>query len=369
MGNVWYPKRGVAWARGAPKVTVANVLGQAVFFLNEARNSFWGCVQDRTPSKKCVIMKIVFFGSSQFAVPSLEALIRGSQEVLAVVTQPDRKSGRHLTLGPTPVKSKAGELGLAVYQPKDIEAPQVRADLTRLGPDLFVVVAFGKILPGDILRIPKFYAINLHASLLPKYRGAAPINWAIIKGEKRTGVTVIRMNEYMDRGDIILQKVVEIGNRDTALSLGGRLSLLGAKLVMEVIHLIEQDKDRASVTPQREEEATYAPKLDKIDGLIDWRKTALEIDRHIRGVIPSPGAFTYFKGKILKIWEAEVLAGGGEKFGGKIVEIDRKRGIMEVMTAKDRLAVRSLQFEGKRLLSAKEFLLGCKIKAGDTLGK
>ncbi len=315
------------------------------------------------------MMKIVFFGSSEFAIPSLAALVGSQQEVLAVVTQPDRKSGRSLTLGPTPVKRKAEELGLTVYQPEDIEAPEARAELTRLGPDLFIVVAFGRILPGDILRIPKFYAVNLHASLLPKYRGAAPINWAIIKGEKRTGVTVIKMNEYMDRGDIILQKEIEISDRDTALSLGEKLSLLGAKLVMEVIHLIEQDKDRASFTLQKEEEATYAPKLDKTDGLIDWGKTALEIDRHIRGVIPAPGAFTYFKGRILKIWEAEALAGGGGKFGGKIIEIDRKRGIMEVMTAKDRLAVKSLQFEGRKLLSAKEFLLGCEIGVGDILGE
>lgn len=314
-------------------------------------------------------MNIVFFGSSEFALPSLEALMDSKHKVSAVVTQPDRRRGRHLTLAPTPVKTKAKELNLAVYQPRDITALEMKVWLRSLKPDLFIVVAFGQILPEDILKIPKFYALNLHASLLPRYRGAAPVNWAIINGEKKTGVTIIKMNEYMDRGDIILQKEVEIENSDTALSLGRRLSGEGAELVIEAVDLIEQKKDSVCFVPQREEKATYAPKLDKKDGLIDWGKTALEIDRHIRGVNPSPGAFTYFKGKLLKIWKAEVLAGGGGESGGKIVKIDKKAGIMEIMTKKDRLSIKSLQFEGRKRLSAREFIIGCNIIAGDILGK
>ncbi len=312
-------------------------------------------------------MKIVFFGSSEFAVPSLEALIKSPHKVLAVVTQPDRKSGRHLILTPTQIKTLADELNLPIYQPENMQSPELITQLEKLKPNLFIVVAFGQILPETILKIPKLYAINLHASLLPRYRGAAPVNWVIIKGEKKTGVTVIKMNKYMDRGDIILQKEIKILDSDTTLSLDKKLAREGAKLLLETVNLIEQNK--ASFTPQREEESTYAPKLNKKDGLIDWRKTALEINNHIRGVVPWPGAFTYFKGKLLKIWEVEILAGGPGEIGGNIVKVDRKVGIIEVMAKKDRLSLKSLQFEGKNRLTSRDFLLGCDIKVGDILGE
>lgn len=311
-------------------------------------------------------MKIVFFGSGEFAVPSLKALADSRHKVLAVVTRPDRKGGRHLTLIPTAIKRLANKLRLPLYQPQDMQDAEIRTQLTRLRPDLFIVAAFGQILPKNILEIPEVYAINLHASLLSKYRGAAPINRAIINAEKKTGVTIIKMNEYMDRGDIILQKEMEILDSDTALTLGKRLATEGAELIVEAIGLIEQAQ--VCFTPQKETEASYAPKLNKQDGLIDWKKTAVEISSHIRGVVPWPGGFTYFKGRVLKIWEVEILPGGAEEIGGKVVKLDKKTGVIEVSTKKDRLRIKSLQFEGRKRLTAREFLLGCNIVAGDVLG-
>ena len=233
-------------------------------------------------------MKIVFFGSSEFAVPSLELLLKSQHDVLAVVTQPDREKGRDRVLAPTPVKEAASKEGIKVLQPENVNDPSFSEVLKKLSADLFVVVAFGQILAKDTLDIPELYSINLHASMLPKYRGAGPVNWTIIKGETKTGLTIIKMNERMDAGDIMLQRKVPIEAEDTAKSLSSRLSYLGGVLVLDAIRFIELDKIKFKRQPKKA--GVLAPKLKKEDGLINWGKPAKEVRNRIRGCTPWPGA-------------------------------------------------------------------------------
>jgi methionyl-tRNA formyltransferase len=238
--------------------------------------------------------------------------------------------------------------------------------------DLFVVVSFGQILKAVVLNLPKIYAINLHTSLLPRYRGAAPVNWAIINGESKTGVTIIRMNEFMDQGEIILQKEVCIEKDDTAITLGERLSQLGADLILQALELIEEQK--ATLTVQTESESSYAPKLKKGDGLIDWNQSAYAIHNRVRGVIPWPGAFTYFHGKILKVWKTEIVAEGGnrqvpkERFKpGEVIDVTQSRGIV-VSTGEGSIIIKVLQLEGGRKMDAGVFILGHKVFEGTRFG-
>ncbi|MGA2775508.1 MAG: methionyl-tRNA formyltransferase [Candidatus Omnitrophota bacterium] len=312
-------------------------------------------------------MKIVFFGSSEFAVPSLRALIEAHHEIPYVITQADKKSGRGLHLSVTPVKDTARQLGLEVYQPGDIRAAEVESYLRNLSADLFVVIAYGRILPQDILDIPKFFSINVHASLLPKYRGAAPINWAIIRGEKTTGVTVIKMDSSMDTGAVISQKKALISDADTAQSLGEKLSKIGSELLIDTIKLIENNKFK--LTPQIEPDATFASKMKKEDGLIDWGVSAKEIFNLIRGCFGWPGAFTYYKGKLLKIYKARIGSRVREwlspRVPGEVIDVS-KEGIV-VAAGTGNLVIQELQIEGKRLMKIEEFALGHKIKAGDIL--
>ena len=232
--------------------------------------------------------------------------------------------------------------------------------------DLFVVAAYGKILTKDILQIPSNYAINLHASLLPKYRGAAPINWAIIQGENESGVTVFKMNEYMDEGEIILQEKMPILSTETAISLGEKFSRIGAKTLVKAVDLIEQGA--VSFTAQDKDKASLAPKLKKSDGLIDWKTKACEIHNRVRGLQPWPGAFTYLNNKLLKIWESRLVPGAGNGRPGEIVEVDNKKGIL-VQTGKDKLLITHLQLEGKGKMPTSEFILGHTIETGEKLGK
>jgi len=310
-------------------------------------------------------MKIVFFGTADFAVGALRALCLSKHQILSVVTAKDRAKGRGLSLSFSPVKAFALKEGLPLFQPANLRDAEFIHSLKKAQADLFVVAAYGKILTKAILQIPKKFAINLHASLLPKYRGAAPINWAIIKGEQESGISVFRMNEYMDKGEIILQKKSAISSSDTALSLRERLSKIGAQATVEAADLIEDGK--ASFRAQNEAQVSFAPKLKKEDGLIDWGLSALEVHNRIRGLQPWPGAFTYLENKFLKIWSSKVVQGKKDKALGEIARLD-KSGIL-VQTGKNKLLLSVIQLEGKRPMSAAKFMLGHKIEIGMKLGR
>lgn len=315
------------------------------------RNSFVYKELERTVPKNKV--KIVFFGSSEFAVPSLKRIFESQHEVLAVVTQPDREKGRHLKIQATPVKIALPPGKAALYQPESLRDYSAEKFLNSFSADLFVVVSFGQILTANILKIPRVFSINLHPSLLPKYRGAAPVNWAVINGETKTGLTVIRMNERMDAGDMILQREIEIDQKDTAEILNKRLSELGAILLLDAIRLIDEGK--AIFKKQDEKKATFAPRLKKEDGFIDWGKDSREIHNKVRGAAPWPGAYTYFDKKRINIWKADVLE--GEASPGEIVET---KNALIVGTKKGLLKLEELQLEGKKVLVASEFLRGLR---------
>ena len=310
-------------------------------------------------------MKIVFFGSSGFAVPMLEALVK-SEDVMLAVTQPDREKGRSLKVAPTAVKSKAEELGIKVFQPAKVNTKESAEFLEKFNADLFVVVSFGQILSKAVLDLPKLYCLNIHASLLPKYRGAAPINWAIANGEKETGVTIMRMNEKMDEGDAAIRGVLPVTGQDDAVILSEKLSIKGAELLLEAVRLIKENK--IEFTAQDNKKASYAPKLKKEDGLIDWNLSAEEISCRVRAFAPWPGCFTYLDKKILKICKAMPAHLSGEPSGspdrwakgkpGAIVEFNKKG--MLVKTGRGILNIQELQLEGSRRMTTEEFIAGHK---------
>jgi len=301
-------------------------------------------------------MKIIFFGSSNFGAPLLDILHK-KEDVVLVVTQPDRKSGRGLKTSFTPIKALAQKLDIKIYQPENINSAESIEYLSGFGADIFVVVSFGQILSKDILAIPRLYSLNLHASLLPKYRGAAPINWAILNGDKITGLSVIRMDERMDEGDIALQEKIEIYDEDDAVTLSDKLSQHGAILMVEAIRLIRE----GNIVFKRQDPAaaSYAPRLKKEDGLIDWNLKGEDILRRIRAFVPWPGCFTYFNGRMLKIWKArpgpDFLNRDGREAPGTVLEVDR--GIF-VSTGKGVIEIEELQIEGKRRMKSYEFIIG-----------
>jgi len=308
-------------------------------------------------------MKIVFMGTPEFAVPSLRALAESGDEVVALVAQPDKPSGRGRKLTPPPTKQLAGELGIPVLQPSGIRTDEFVRELKKLNPDLICVVAYGKILPKAVLDLPRLGCINVHASLLPEYRGAAPINWAIARGEKVTGVTTMMMDEGMDTGDVLLQREMPIDDEDTGKTLSGKLSQLGAELLIETIELLRKGELR----PQKQDEsrATYAPLLKKEDGRIDWGKPAVEIGNLVRGMLPWPGAFTTLGGKLLKVFKVRVLEGQGRP--GEVIE--SQSGVLRVGTGEGTIEIEELQIEGGKRLDSKAFLAGRKIEPGTVLGR
>jgi len=311
-------------------------------------------------------MNIVFLGSSHFAVPSLRAMIESGYEISAVVTQPDKKKGRGMHLGHTDIKDIAEAAKLKVYQPQDINADVSVKFLKSLGAEIIVVVAYGQILSQEVLGIPKVFTVNLHASLLPGYRGAAPINRAIMNGDKETGVTVMKVVKKMDAGPIILQERLDIGPEDNAVTLESRMSEAGAGLLIKALRAV-QDK-KFELATQDEKKATFAPKISKIDGLIDWGRAAAEINNLIRGCYGWPGAFTHYNGKLLKIYKAEPVPGvtcEGERAAGKIIGLTKD--MITVATGKGDLIVEELQIEGARRMLAEEFIAGHKIAIGDML--
>ncbi len=310
-------------------------------------------------------MKIVFMGTPDFAVPVLEALCENGHEVAAVVTQPDKPKGRGGKMQFSPVKQCAGEKGIRVYQPERVRNEEFKAVLKDICPDVIVVVAFGQILSKDILDIPKFGCINVHASLLPKYRGAAPIQWAIIDGEKETGVTTMQMDEGLDTGDILLKKVISIDEKETGGSLFDKLSQMGRDLIIETLEVVE----KGTLTPekQNDEMSNYAKMLDKKTGKIDFsEKTAVEIERLIRGLNPWPSAYTKFGDKTLKIWDADVIDENAKGTPGEIVNVTKDE--IHVMTKQGVLVLNELQLEGKKRMDTLSFLRGYQVKIGDKLG-
>lgn len=309
-------------------------------------------------------MNIVFFGTAEFAIPAFKELIGSKHKVLALVTQPDRKRGRSLKVQPPPTKVVAETHGIPVYQPESASSRESIEHLKSLSADLFVVIAFGQILTAEALAVPKIYAINLHGSLLPRYRGAAPTNWAILSGDKTSGVTIIRMNERMDEGDIVLKRDIAIDDEDTNITLSETLSALGAGALMESIELI--DSGKASFEKQDKAKVTLAPKLKKEDGAIDWSQSAAVIHSRVRGLLPWPGAYTSGLGKTLKILNTELISypPAGAVEAGKILDVIKGKGIV-VATGSGAIVIRHLQLEGGKALDADSFLRGHKLGIGD----
>jgi len=310
-------------------------------------------------------MKIVFFGSAHFAVPALKALLKSGYSVPCVVTQPDRKRGRGLHLASTAVKEHAEKEKIKVFQPEKINSLQAKKTLECVQADLFVVIAYGQILAQEILDLPKIFALNIHGSLLPKYRGAAPINWALIKGEAYTGVTAIKMTKEMDAGPMILQSNLKIQDSDTAVTIEEKLSHQAADLLLLSIAAITNDNYKLDY--QDESLVTFAPRLQKSDGEIHWNKSAAEIHNLIRGCLEWPGAFTCYHGRLLKIYKAEVVPSAMQEKNqpGEIIRVSGE-GIL-VAAARDNLLVKELQLEGKRRMQVEEFVSGHKIIAGEKL--
>jgi len=308
-------------------------------------------------------MKIIFMGTPDFAVGTLKALIESEHEVCAVVTQPDKQKGRGKVLQATPVKEIAAEAGIPVYQPRRVKEPEFLQMLDEIRADVIVVVAFGQIIPKEMLNMKPYGCINVHASLLPKYRGAAPIQWAVIQGEKESGVTTMQMDEGLDTGDMLLQAVIPLEKKETGGSLYDKLKQEGAELLMQTLEGLQN----GSIMARKQGETTteYAKMLKKEMGLIDWNKDAIEIERLIRGLNPWPSAFTHFNGKTLKIWQADVMEGKTGKQPGTIMGIFKDS--IQVQTGNGVLSLRELQIEGKKRMDAGAFLRGYQIKEGMSL--
>lgn len=305
-------------------------------------------------------LRIVFLGTPAFAVPTLQCLIDRREHIVAVVTQPDRPVGRGRRVAPCPVKELALKHGLLVLQPEKVNSPEFLAQVKSLAPDLAVVAAYGQIFSQQLLDIPTHGFINVHSSLLPVYRGPAPINWAIINGDTETGVTIMKVSLRMDEGDILLQEKVPILPEDDAESLHDRLAHLGARLVGQAIDLLRNNGWQPR--PQDHSRATYAPMLKKEDGLIDWHKDALSIERKIRGMKPWPGTYTLYEGKRLRIHCAKPQPYEGSSEPGTILDVSPD-GIL-VATGRGALLITEVQLEGKKRMAAKEFLLGHALREG-----
>ena len=302
-------------------------------------------------------MKIVFMGTPDFSVNALENIVKAGHDVVGVITQPDKPKGRGGKMQYTPVKEKALELGLDVYQPQRVKETEFIEKLKEMNPDAIVVIAFGQILPKAILDMPKYGCINVHASLLPKYRGAAPIQWSVIDGEKETGVTTMYMNEGLDTGDIIDKVVVPIDKKETGGSLFDKLAIEGGKLILKT--LIELENGTAVRTPQDDSKSNYAGMINKHLGKIDFNKSANEIERLIRGLNPWPSAYTKMDGKTLKIWDADVDDSENDSAPGTITEVGKD--FIRVATGKGSLKILELQLEGKKRMKTRDFLNGAKI--------
>lgn len=310
-------------------------------------------------------MKIVFMGTPNAAVPSLEKILRDGHEVVAVYTQPDRPAGRGNKLTASPVKEFALHNNLDVFQPTKIKTSEALETFKSHKADVVVVVAYGRILPQTFLEAFPKGAINVHFSLLPKYRGAAPVNWAIVNGEPKTGVTTMKMDVGLDTGDILLIRETEIGADENAIDLMLRLSLVGAELLSETL----QSFDELIPQSQNHSEATLAPIMKKEDGIINWNFTAREISNRVRGFQPFPTSFTYFQGKKMTIWKAEDLQISDYKFQivGEVLEAKSDKLFIGCGN-QTVLQIKELQIEGKKRMTTRDFLNGIKLQIGERLG-
>lgn len=306
-------------------------------------------------------MRLVYLGTPAFAVPTLERIVEAGHAVAEVVTQPDRPKGRGRQFAQSPVKQAALRLGLPVYQPERIRRPEAVEHLRSLACDLMVIVGYGQIIPQPILDLAPRGIINVHASLLPKYRGAAPIQWSLLNGETRTGVTTMRIDAGLDTGDMLLKAETEVGPNETAVELGEHLAPLGAALLVETLAALD------SISPEKQnpDEATYAPILKKEDGLIDWRQPAQAIHNRIRGLQPWPGAYTTFRAQKLHLWQSAVDSTQTDAAPGQIVSLKP----LLIGTGAGLLQLRELQQEGRKRLAAADFANGQRLSHNELLGE
>lgn len=311
-------------------------------------------------------MRIVFMGTPAFAVPSLDALVEAGHEIAGVFTQPDKPKNRGMKLQSSPVKERSAELGLSVYQPARLRDGEALKILRELNPDLIAVAAYGKILPKEILELPRLGCVNVHSSLLPKYRGAAPINWAILNGEDETGVTIMRMAEGMDTGDILAQAVTPIDINENAAQLFDRLAGLGANLLVGVVG--ELELGTAKPTPQDDSQASYASMLSREQSPMDWTRTARQLHDQVRGLFPWPAATAVLDGTRCKVLDTVLAGETGGKAPGTVVQADR-RGLRVACGDGGVLELRALQPDGRKMMPATAFLLGHPIPVGTILSK
>ena len=309
-------------------------------------------------------MKVIFMGTPDFSVGTLEALVAAGHEVVLAVTQPDKPKGRGKEMQYTPVKECALKYNIPVYQPRRVREPECIEELRKYEADIMVVVAFGQILPKDILEMTEYGCVNVHASLLPKYRGAAPIQWSIIDGEEVTGVTTMQMNEGLDTGDMLLKVEIPIEEKETGGSLHDKLAEAGAKLCVETLEGLQAGT--ITPIPQGETTTSYAKMLDKQLGNIDWSKSGVEIERLIRGLSPWPSAYTNWNDKVMKIWDASCVSVESDARPGTIIQVTKDSFL--VKTGEGLLEVRELQIPGKKRMDAGAFLRGYQVKEGEVLG-
>lgn len=308
-------------------------------------------------------LRIIFMGTPDFGLPSLQALADGPDDVVAVVTQPDRRKGRGKKLTPPPVKLLAEALGIPVLQPTKIRTEEFRNGLLSYQPDLIVVTAYGRILPPSLLDLTPMGCINVHGSLLPLHRGAAPIQWSVIKGDKDVGVTIIRMDEGMDTGDMLLQASITSAPDETAGTLFDKMAQLGSETLLRAIKGL---KDGTIAAAQQEhDQATEAPMLKKSDGLIDWSKNGADLECLIRGLDPWPSAFCIYKGKRLRLFRPEVIYKESDAQPGILLQAD-KRGLL-VACGENSLLIKEVQPEGKKRMTVEAFLCGCSLERGALL--
>ncbi len=310
-------------------------------------------------------MKMVFMGTPDFAVVSLDRLIRENYEIITVITQPDRPSGRGNRVQSPPVKVRADQAGVRVMQPERIKDKEIIRALEELKPDIIIVVAYGQILPGEILGLPPLGCINVHASLLPKYRGAAPINWSIINGEEQTGITTMYMDKGLDTGDMLLQRTTGIGEHETAGQLHDRLAIMGAELLTETLCKLQ----KGGITPAAQDNkmATYAPQMDRSTGKVDWVLDARSIYNLIRGTNPWPGCYTLYNGERMKLFSARVLDQHSRGICGEITGMES--GGMVVQTGRGRILITEIQMPSSRRMTVDEYVRGNSISMGRILGE
>jgi len=305
-------------------------------------------------------MELIFLGTPAFAVPTLERIVEAGHRVLAVFTQPDRPKGRGGKVAASPVKEAALRLGLAVHQPERVRRPEVVEQMKQMRPEAMVVVGYGQIIPQAIIDIPPRGIVNVHASLLPKYRGAAPIQWAIANGETRTGVTTMRIDAGLDTGDMLLKWETGIGLEEDALELGTRLAAAGADLLVETL------RDNPIPEKQNSDQATYAPILKKEDGEIDWIWPAAKIHNRTRGFLPWPGSYSFFRGQLFHIWKSRVAADARVATPGRMIA-EKKRLLIGCGEGTTLEAV-EVQVEGRKRMAAEAFLIGQQVREDELLG-